>query len=145
MKKIVFLGLIVSLILSCTQQKVKSPIEGAWQLISGNETTPDTVINYPFSNKGSFMKIIGEKYFATVWQDSIINKSDWLYSGFNGGTYTFVNGIYTEEENYFSLPANIGSKPAFKAEIKNDTLVMTYISEKPAEGYSSIEKWKRLK
>jgi hypothetical protein len=34
MKKIVFLSLIISFIIgSCTQQEVKSPIEGAWQLV----------------------------------------------------------------------------------------------------------------
>jgi hypothetical protein len=146
MKKIILLSLIISLIIgSCTQQEVKSPIEGAWQLISGNETTPDTVMNYPFSTNGSFMKIIGEKYYSTVWQDTTINKSDWLFAGFNGGTYTFEKGVYSETAAYFSLRSNIGSKVAFKVEINNDTLVMTYIPEKATKGYSSTEKWKRLK
>jgi hypothetical protein len=145
MKKNLFLSLIISLIIvSCSQQEVKSPIEGAWKLISGNQTTPDTVMNYPLSNNGIFMKIIGKKYYSTVWQDTTINKSDWLFAGFNGGTYTFENGIYTETAEYFSIPSLIGSKAPFKAEIKNDTLVITYIPEKATEGNSSIEKWKRL-
>ncbi len=145
MKKIIFLSLIISLIIvSCIQQEVKSPIEGSWKLLSGNETTPDTAINYPISTNGKFMKIISKKYYSTVWQDTTINKFIWCYAGFNGGTYTFENGVYTETATYFSLLPNIGSKVAFKVEIKNDTLVMTYIPEKATAGYSSIEKWKRL-
>jgi hypothetical protein len=145
MKKILFLSLIISLIIiSCTQQVVNSSIQGAWRLISGNETTPDTSINYPLSTNGRFMKIIGKEYYSTVWQDTTINKSNWLYGGFNGGTYTFENEVYTETATYFSLLPNIGSKVAFKAEIKNDTLVITYIPEKAMVGYSSTEKWKRL-
>ncbi len=144
MKKVIFLSLVVALVIaSCTQEK-ESPIEGTWQLISGKDVTPDTVYNYPVSINGKYMKIIDKRYFSTVWQDTTINKSDGSYAGFNGGTYTFENGIYTEEEMYFILPSNIGSNPAFKAEIKNDTLVLTYIFKKAADGYFSIEKWKRL-
>jgi hypothetical protein len=143
MKKTIFLILTVAFIVGgCTQEK-KSPIEGAWKLISGKSVTPDTVMNYPVSINGNHIKIIGKKYFTTIWQDTTI-KSDWWSDGFNGGTYTFVDGIYTEDEMYFITPGNIGSKPAFKAEIKNDTLVLTYIFKKAADGYSNIEKWKRL-
>jgi hypothetical protein len=145
MKKIIFLSLIFSLIIgSCTQEK-KSPIEGSWKLVSANYTTPDTVINYPFSNNGNHMKIINKIYFSTIWQDTTINKSMWGYAGFNGGTYTFENGVYTETLMYFSIPANIGSEASFKAEIKNDTLVLIDIPKKPRDGFSNVEKWKRLK
>jgi hypothetical protein len=144
MKKVIFLGLVIALIIGSCAQENKSPIEGAWQMISGIYTTPDTVIKYPVNINAKHMKIISERYFSTVWQDTTIDKSDWWYAGFNGGTYTFADGIYTEEEMYFMSPPNIGSKPAFKAEIKNDTLVLTYIFEKPKDGYSNVEKWKRL-
>ena len=90
------------------------------------------------------MKIIGKKYFSTVWQDTTINKSDFWCAGFNGGTYTFENGVYTETEMYFNLPSNIGSKVAFKAEFENDTLVLTYIPQGETDIYSNTEKWKRL-
>ncbi|MCX6334759.1 MAG: hypothetical protein NT092_10735 [Bacteroidia bacterium] len=140
MKKSVFLSLIIALIIgSCSQEK-NSPIEGAWKLISGNYTTPDTVENYPLSSNN--MKIIDKKYFSTIWQDTTMDKSNWWSSGFNGGTYTIENGVYTEYLLYFSLPSNIGNKAAFKAEIKNDTLILTYIFKKA--GYSNVEKWKRL-
>jgi hypothetical protein len=144
-KKSFFIVLGISLIIgSCTHQEVKSPIEGAWNLISGDETSPDTTIHYQRSTNSHYMKIIGEKYFSTTWQDTTRDKSDFYYSGFNGGTYTFVNGVYTETLKCFSNPAYIGRKLAFKTEIKNDTLVITYIPEKSTEGLSFVEKWKRL-
>jgi hypothetical protein len=90
------------------------------------------------------MKIIGKKYFSTTFQDTTRDKSDWYYAGFNGGTYTFENGVYTETLTCFSSPAMIGRKLAFKTEFKNDTLVITYIPEKSTEGLSFVEKWKRL-
>lgn len=144
MKKNLFIGMIILLIIiNCTQEK-KSPVEGSWKLLSGKYATPDSVMNYPLSNNAHYMKIIGKKYFSTTWQDTTFNKSSFYYAGFNGGTYTFENGIYTETEMCFSSPSNIGIKVAFKAEINNDTLVLTNIPEKEAAGYSFIEKWKRL-
>jgi hypothetical protein len=144
MKRAIFLSLIIAFIIgSCTQEK-NPAIEGSWKLLSGNYTTPDTVINYPLSNSGNHMKIIGKKYFSTIWQDTIINKSDWWYAGFNGGTYTFENGVYTETLMYFNNISSIGGKAAFKAEFKNDTLVLTGITENATDRYSYIEKWKRL-
>lgn len=141
MKKSIFLSLIIFIIIgSCIQEK-KSPIEGSWELLFGRVTTPDTVINYPLTDKGHHMKIIGSKYYSTIWQDIKIDKSIWLSAGFNGGTYTFENGIYTEAHTYRSGISNIGSKSVFKAEIINDTLVLTNPSDK---GFTSIEKWKRL-
>ena len=144
MKINTLLSMIILIIIgSCTQEK-KSPIEGCWQLISGKAMTQDTVMNYPVSIHGYHMKIIGKKYFSTVWQDTTINKSDFCYAGFNGGTYTFENGVYTETEMYFNLPSNIGSKVAFKAEFENDTLVLTYIPQGATDIYTNTEKWKRL-
>ena len=142
MKRSIFLCLIIALIIgSCAQEK-KSPIEGAWRLVYGNYTTPDTVMNYPLSSNN--MKIIDDKYFSTIWQDTVMDKSNWWSAGFNGGTYTFVNGVYTENLMYFSIPSNIGGKASFNAEIRNDTLVLTYVFETAKKGYSNVEKWKRL-
>jgi len=33
------------------------------------------------------MKISGKKYFSTIWQDTILEKSNFWSAGFNGGTY----------------------------------------------------------
>ncbi len=144
MKPNTFLCLfIVLLIGSCTQEK-KSPIVGAWQLISGRTVTQDTVIIAPASVNGNHMKIIGEKYFSTIWQDTSINKSDLWYAGFNGGTYTFENEVYTESSEYFSILSSIGNTYSAKVEFKGDTMVLTYIPKDANSQVSSVDEWKRL-
>lgn len=146
MKKILFASLIIPLIIiSCSQPEVKSSIEGSWALVSGKYITPDTVINYPLTSNGNHMKIIGKKYFSTIWQDTTVRNPDWLSSGFNGGDYSFENGVYTENLQYFSLLPNIGGKVTFKADLQNDTLQLTSIPTSDADKYSNIEKWRRLK
>ena len=45
---------------------------------------------------------------------------------------------------YFNFLSSIGNKVAFKAEFKNDTLVLTYIPKGLTDRTTSIEKWKRL-
>ena len=146
MKRILVLCMIISsIILSCSQQEVKSPIEGTWQMISGTYITPDTVINYPESTNGKHIKMVGKTYFSTIWQDTTIDKSNMWYGGFNGGTYTFANGVYTETETHFSLLSNIGSKPSFNIEFNSDTAVFTAIlTPDTPSGYSNVEKWKRI-
>jgi len=93
MKKIIFFSMVISLIiLSCAQQEAKSPLEGTWQLINGKGLLPDTTIIYPGIN-GKHWKIITKSHFATIYQDTTSDK--FLTNGFNGGTYTFISGIYT--------------------------------------------------
>ena len=66
MKKIILLSLIISLIIgSCTQQEVKSPIEGTWQLINGKYLLSDTTFNYPGAN-GNHCKIMTKSHFAAI-------------------------------------------------------------------------------
>ena len=129
---------------SC-QQKTDSPIEGAWQLISARTVIQDTVIFAPASVNSNHMKIIGEKYFSTIWQDTTLNESNIWYAGFNGGTYTFKNEVYTESLEYFNILSSIGGTFSAKVEFTGDTMVLTYLPEDPNSKFSSVEKWKRLK
>lgn len=143
MKKIVFLGLFAAFLFgSCTHEQ-KSPIVGAWQLVSGYQKL-DTTINYPVTANGHHMKIIGEKHFSTIWQDTTLDKSDRWYAGFNGGTYTFKDEVYTETYEYFIWLSSIGNTISYKTEFKSDTMIMTYIPADPDSKASSIEVWKRL-
>jgi hypothetical protein len=145
MKNFIFLNLIISLIIgSCAQEK-RSPIEGSWKLISGKLTTSRSVMIYPLSEHGNHLKMIGDGYFTTIWQDTYIDKSVWMSSGFNGGTYTFENGVYTETISHFADTTFIGYKTAYKAEIKNDTLTISFPTDKEVSEHTSVEKWKRLK
>lgn len=144
MKKNIFLCLLIALLSGSCNQKEESPIIGSWQLISGNAVTQDTIINFPVSASGKHMKIIGEKYFSTIWQDTTISKSDAWYAGFNGGTYTFENEVYTETELYFFPTSGIGNTWSAKAEFRSDTMVLTYIPKDTYSKNTSVEKWKRL-
>ena len=144
MKNNIFLCLLIALLFGSCNQEKKSPVTGAWQLISGNVVTPDTIINFPVSASGKHMKIIGEKYFSTIWQDTILSKSDIWYAGFNGGTYTFENEVYKETELYFYPISGIGNTWSAKAEFRGDTMVLTYIPEDTDSKNTSVEKWKRL-
>ena len=42
MKKVIFLGLIISLVILCCAQEEKSPIEGVWQITETSYSSPDT-------------------------------------------------------------------------------------------------------
>jgi hypothetical protein len=88
--------------------------------------------------------MIGDKHFTTIWQDTSLNKEDYWRSGFNGGTYTFVNGIYTENLSYFSSTGSIGKQFSFRTEFKDDTLILTFIPEDPNNTDRYIEKMVRL-
>jgi hypothetical protein len=143
MKAILFVCLFSFLLFTNCVKQGKNPLEGSWRLVSGTVETQDTAFSYPLSSKN--MKIIGKKYFSTIWQDTTLDKSNWWSAGFNGGTYTFENGVYTEDLMYFSIPSAIGSKASFKAEINSDTLVLTNIrKEVTNEKYLNVEIWKRL-
>jgi len=144
MKRIAFLSLVIALLnVSCSQDQ-KSPVTGAWQLISGKTVTPDTVIIAPASVHGDYMKIIGEKHFATIWQDLTIDPSNLWHAGFNGGTYTLEDEVYTESLEYFSEESSIGGTFMAKVEFSGDTMILTYIPEDSDSKVTSIEKWKRL-
>lgn len=127
------------LMTNCVRQG-KNPLEGTWKMISGYSVSKDTIEKFP----GNHMKNIGRNYFSTIWQDTALKNSDWT-GGFNGGTYTFKDGIYSEQFEYFSMTGYIGQKAAMRAEIRNDTLFISPYSDKANdEKYGFFEKWKRL-
>ena len=113
-----FLAMIVVL-MGCSSPESAS-LEGTWQLIEGKNVTPDTTLIYSASPDAQHMKIIGDTHFATVWQDTAQNSS-----GFNGGTYTYEDGIYTESLTMFSLVDWIGRQSIFLAEIEGDRLILS--------------------
>lgn len=143
MKKVIFLGLVITVIITCcAQQEAKSPLEGTWQLTNGKGLSPDTTIIYPGIN-GKHWKIITKSHFATIYQDTTSDK--FLTNGFNGGTCTFIDGIYTENFTHSSLPSQIGRRMLFKAKIEGNKLFITPCSEDGTdEKYGNFEEYKRL-
>ena len=136
--------IVAGLLLSCTQQEeVKSPIEGTWQLLEGKVTTADTMFTYPGSTNAKHWKIITESHFATIYQDTTSNEI--FSTGFNGGTYTYIDGVYTEYFTHSKYSSQIGSSLSFKAKIEGDRLHISPCNEDGTENeFGNIEKYKRL-
>ena len=116
MKKIVFLSLFVILIIgSCTQQQVaKSPLDGAWDVISVRQMHGDTVSDYV----GSTLKIWSGNYYNYVGRWSL--NGDTMNS-FGWGTFKLEGDRY-EENLVFPAPNTI----KMLLEIKNDTITQTW-------------------
>ena len=116
MKKIVFLSLFVILIIgSCTQQQVaKSPLDGAWDVISVRQMHGDTVSDYV----GSTLKIWSGNYYNFVGRWSL--NGDTMNS-FGWGTFKLEGDRY-EENLVFPAPNTI----KMLLEIKNDTITQTW-------------------
>jgi hypothetical protein len=116
MKKNVFLSLFVILIIgSCTQQQVaKSPLDGAWDVISVRQMHGDTVSDYV----GSTLKIWSGNYYNFVGRWSL--NGDTMNS-FGWGTFKLEGDRY-EENLVFPAPNTI----KMLLEIKNDTITQTW-------------------
>lgn len=121
MKKIVFLSLIISLIVSCTQQQqvMKSSLDGAWDVISYEQLHGDTIfMQLGKGFTGSEMKIWSGKYFNYVGQ---YKTADSTLNNYGGGTFTLVGNRYDEIKTY-PTPGTV----KLLLEIKNDTITQTW-------------------
>jgi hypothetical protein len=140
--------LIICALLTNCANKSTSPIIGTWELIKGSYISNDTArmksFEYPRSVNGKHWKIITKSHFASIYQDTTTNL--FLSSGFNGGKYTFINGIYTENFTHSSISnRQIGTKLLFKAKIEGDKLFITPFSDNGTEiKFGSFEEYKRL-
>ncbi|MBS3771529.1 MAG: hypothetical protein KGY69_14865 [Bacteroidales bacterium] len=131
-----FFGILAVTFITACIQRPANRIQGTWQLVEGKYNAPDTTLQY---HKNKHMKIIGKNHFSTVWQDT----STQGYSGFNGGTYSFNNGLYIEHIDYSER--GIGGRAIFKVNFKADTMIFTPATKEGKEKeYGSFEKWKRL-
>ena len=135
--------MIISLIIvSCTQQEVKSPIEGAWKLVYA-QWDPNGG-NFPTTITGSDIKIWAKDYFASVGQlkfDTIMSDA------YVGGTYTLEGNKYTETVMYHANKEYLGNEVKLLLEIQNDTLIQRYPADDNwnlQEGYAT-EKYVRMK
>jgi len=142
MKKTIFLGLIISLIISCTTQERKSSIEGAWQLVYGKWTGLKGT--FPGQIPGSDIKMWSKEHFTFVGQFKLDTA---LLDNYGGGTYTLDGNRYQENVIYHANKPSVGSKPKMLLEIRNDSLIQKYPTNENWElvGEYSIEIYKRLK
>lgn len=125
MKKIVFLGLFVALIVSCTQQEVKAPNEGAWKVVSWENWAADTLnFKLPGTITGSEMKIVSKGNFLWVGRYKINDTT--FYDNYGGGT-TKIDGNHVEETILYSVEKSmVGTTIRLLCELRNDTLIQTW-------------------
>ena len=120
-----------------------SSIEGVWELVTGELRNPDNTVSYPNSTEARHMKIITKSHFTTVWVDP---KHDGdLYPGFNGGTYTYLHGLYVETHTYQENSEGIGNKSHYKVQIEGDRFFLSPATETgEAQKNGFFEEWKRI-
>ncbi len=122
MKKIIFLGLIISLPILSQAQEKKSPLEGTWRCVQmGTQKLADN--SSPAMIKNGTIKTFSKEYFTFVGhfdQDTI---SPDVYGA---GTYTLKGNKYEEYIIYHNIKALINQKYKAIDEIRNDTLYHSY-------------------
>lgn len=118
-----------------------NPMIGTWEMRSGVYYGPDGNTGFSADNTRQ-MKVINKTHFTTLWQDTVYNKN----RGFNGGSYTFENGIYTEYLEYFVIEDRIGDTAHFKVELEDNTLSISACDKDgniSKTGYFQV--WERVK
>ena len=110
---------------SCTQEK-KSPIIGAWQVISWQRIADDTLMwKLGVDYTGTEMKIWSGNYFNFVGR-YVRNRDTTIIDNYGGGTYK-LDGIHCEVRYLYSYERSlVGTSQRLLMEIKNDTLIQTW-------------------
>ena len=141
MKSLIICGFLM-VMSYCASAQESNSIEGVWQLVKGEYKSEDSSFSYPQIPYFKSMKIITKTNFATVWQDTSLGADE---SGFNGGTYTFVNGIYTESCDYFFYIPWVGAKISYRIRFEGDRFLMSPVTaDGKDEKFGVFEEWKRV-
>ncbi len=125
MKKTIFSGLIVMLlILGCTRELAKSS-QGTWQMVSWKNMWGDTLVEeFPGDYTGSDLLIISDTHLLSIGRFTKYNAT--IVNNFTGATRK-VEGNHCEETLlYFPDQDKVGSKVKSILELSNDTLIKTY-------------------
>ena len=143
MKKIIFLSLIISLIIgSCAKEEVKSPLEGAWQIIYVKVASMDQT--FPAQISGSQIKMWSEEHYAFTGQFKV---DTLVQDNYGWGTYTLDGNKYEEYVTLHASKSSIGNTVRMLLEIRNDTLTYSYPTDENwnlPEKYNT-EKYVRIK
>lgn len=125
------------LVSSCEESD--SSLSGTWELIKGTYITEDNTLNYPVSPGEIRMKVLTKSHFATVFQ----HPSNDEYSGYNGGTYEFKDGILKEHCTYFNDVKLLGKVNYFLIRFEEGRVFMTACDKNGNElEYGFFEEWK---
>ena len=144
MKNLTFLNLIISLIMFSCAEEIKSPIEGTWQLVSGEWGSIEET--FPGQITGSDIKVWTEDCFAFVGK---FQMDTVMIDNFGWGKYRFIEGInYEENIMMHKYSPNLEGKTIkMLTEIRNDTLIQKWPVDDNwnlAENHST-EKYVRVK
>ena len=146
MKKVIFLGLIIWLIIAaCGNQNNKSLL-GAWQMVQMQGVEGGKVTNY-FSEKYKVnqTKMWSENRFIFVGKYQVDTVTTYRYGV---GTYTLNGNLYEEDILYHFVESYEGQKNRIWLEIRNDTLLHIFpVDEtgKPNQTRHWVEKYVRIK
>jgi hypothetical protein len=123
MKRILFLGLIITVIIGGCTQKSKFP-QGAWQLVSVKQMSGDTIVSeFPGEYTGSDILIFSGQHILSVGR---FKRDTTFIDNYVGATYK-LDGNRLEETLLYSPNSNmVGKKVKQILEFRNDTLIKTY-------------------
>ncbi len=136
MKKAIICSFTFLLVLfvSCDSDKpaeTTSPLEGVWELVSGEWDMQDTTWVFPSpGNEMKSMKYYSKGYFFVIGKDALAAEFHAL-----SGKYTINEDEYTEVIEFASME-NIGGNIVIKYHIEGDILSL--------ESDWFNEKWKRI-
>ena len=110
------------------------PLEGAWVMVEGTYTTPDTTITMSIPQK----KILSDGHFA-------FGRPNELGAFAGGGRYTYSGGTYTEIIEYHSdtLRVREGRRLIFDARLEGDSVWIH--SGAIDSSFHLEERWRRLR
>ena len=145
MKKSLFLSLIAAMItIACTQEK-KSPIEGAWKIVSWEHMKGDSIAwTFPGNYTGGEMLVFTKNHFLWVGR---YKKDSTYISNYGGGTFKLEGNKLEEKIEYSVDQSMVGSTIRLLWELKNDTATQTWPQDEnwnlKKEDYG-IQKWIKL-
>jgi hypothetical protein len=139
-----FALIIIVMIGSCTRDK-KSSLEGTWKIVEFGKWHITDTSTLAMINNG-LMKSWSKEHFVFV---GYFRPDTSIHEYYGGGTYTLDGDKYEEYIIYNDFQPLIGTKFKALLEIRNDTLIQRYNSDK-ADSWQlrkefTTEKYVRLK
>lgn len=111
------------------------PLAGNWRITGRKQD--ETISEMPLRPRRTLKLLTGSRF-----QWMAINIETGEFSGTGGGTYTFVNGKYTEHIEFFSRDGNrVGASLSFDGKVENGDWHHSGLSSK---GEPIYEIWSRM-
>jgi len=120
MKNLICCFVICVFLLACTQEK-KSPVEGAWQMVSGQWLTVPAV--FPGSVTGGQIKMFSKEHFTFVGQFKLDTA---VQNNYGSGTYKLEGNQYEEHVINHVDPGSVSQTVRLLIEFRNDTLIQKW-------------------